>query len=78
MDIFPTMRGIGMANGEEAKATTIKELKDIFVLLEEGFLKSSSEAKPFFGGDEIGYLDIAFGSLLGWFTVTEKSFDIKC
>ncbi|GAB2303548.1 hypothetical protein Dimus_037535 [Dionaea muscipula] len=58
------MRGICMANGEEAKATAVKELKDIFVLLEEAFLKSSGEAKPFFGGDEIGYLDLHLGPSL--------------
>ncbi|GAB2301921.1 Glutathione S-transferase [Dionaea muscipula] len=75
--IFPTIRGLGMAKGEEAKAAVVKELKDGLVLLEEALLKSSGKAKPFFGGDEIGYLDIAFGSLLAWFKVMEKYFNVK-
>ncbi|GAB2301933.1 Glutathione S-transferase U17 [Dionaea muscipula] len=75
--IFPTIRGLGMAKGEEAKAAVVKELKDGLVLLEEAFLKSSGKVKPFFGGDEIGYLDIAFGSFLAWLKVTEKYFHIK-
>ncbi|GAB2280360.1 glutathione s-transferase [Dionaea muscipula] len=68
---------IVVANGEEAKAAAVKELKDALVLLEEAFLKISGEGKPFFGGDKIGYLDIALGSLLGWLTVTEKTFNVK-
>ncbi|GAB2280355.1 Glutathione S-transferase U17 [Dionaea muscipula] len=75
---YPAVKGVVMANGDEAKAAAEKELKDGLALLEEAFLKSSAgEGKPFFGGDEIGYLDIALGSLLGWLRVTEKSFNVK-
>ncbi|GAB2280358.1 Glutathione S-transferase U17 [Dionaea muscipula] len=74
--ILPAVKGIVVANGEEAK---VKELKEVLVLLEEAFILKSSagEGKPFFGGDEIGYLDIALGSLLGLLRVTEKSFNVK-
>ncbi|GAB2280352.1 glutathione s-transferase [Dionaea muscipula] len=77
--IFPAVKGIVVANGEEAKAAAVKELKEVLVLLEEALILKSSagEGKPFFGGDEIGYLDIALGSFLPWFTVTEKSFNVK-
>ncbi|KAJ6842074.1 glutathione S-transferase U17-like [Iris pallida] len=34
--------------------------------------KSSSNGKGFFGGEAIGYLDIALGSYLGWLKATEK------
>ncbi|GAB2280351.1 Glutathione S-transferase U17 [Dionaea muscipula] len=75
---YTAVKGIVVANGEEAKAAAVKVLKDGLVLLEEAFLKSSAgEGKPFFGGDEIGYLDIALGSFLSWFKVTEKSFNVK-
>lgn len=36
-----------------------------------------SQGKPFFGGDQIGYLDIAFGCFLGWMKVSEGSLGIK-
>lgn len=36
-----------------------------------------SKGKGFFGGDTIGYLDIALGCYLGWIRVIEKSEGIK-
>ena len=45
-------------------------------LLEAAFL-GCSKGKSFFGGDSIGYLDIAFGSFLGWLRVTEKIAGVK-
>ena len=44
--------------------------------LEEAF-RSCSKGKDFFGGDAIGYLDIAVGSHLGWLTASEKMAGIK-
>ena len=46
------------------------------VLLEEAFVKCS-KGKPFFGGDQIGYLDLALGSSLAWLSVTENINGIK-
>ena len=45
-------------------------------LLEEAFGKYS-KGKAFFLGDRIGFIDIAFGSLLGWLRVTEKAGEVK-
>ncbi|GMP58665.1 hypothetical protein CsSME_00022252 [Camellia sinensis var. sinensis] len=40
--------------------------------------KVSSEGNcNFFGGDSIGYVDIALGCFLGWFKAREKMFDVK-
>ncbi|KAJ1693407.1 hypothetical protein LUZ63_010105 [Rhynchospora breviuscula] len=44
--------------------------------LEEAFQKCS-KGKIFFGGDDIGYLDIAFGSHLAWIKAVEKIVEIK-
>ncbi|XP_078154222.1 glutathione S-transferase U17-like [Carex rostrata] len=45
-------------------------------LLEAAFEKCS-KGKRFFGGDEIGYLDIALGSHFGWIGATEKLADVR-
>ena len=76
MQWFPTVRGIATAQGEEAKKAVVNEVVEGLVLLEEAFVKCS-KGKPFFGGDQIGYLDIAFGCSLAWLRVIEKFNDIK-
>ncbi|KAG8366268.1 hypothetical protein BUALT_Bualt17G0058800 [Buddleja alternifolia] len=54
-----------VSEGEETKkAAALEEAIQGLDLLEEAFTKCSKGQK-FFGGDKIGYLDIAFGSYLG-------------
>lgn len=73
---FPSLKAIGMAKGDDAKKAAIEQVEEGLVLLEEAFGKSS-KGKRFFDGDGIGYLDIAFGSFLGWLRVTEKFNGVK-
>ncbi|KAH7835828.1 hypothetical protein Vadar_030246 [Vaccinium darrowii] len=73
---WPTLRGLRSTEGEEAKAAALEQVKEDMVLLEDAFTKCG-KGKDFFGGDTIGYLDIAFGSFLGWVRMTEKMADIK-
>jgi glutathione S-transferase len=42
--------------------------KQLFAAAEtlEGALKESSKGKPFFGGDSVGYVDIALGGFVAW------------
>ncbi|CAI9775321.1 unnamed protein product [Fraxinus pennsylvanica] len=68
---FPGIRAISRADGEEAKKKAVEEVIAGLVLLEDAFIKCS-KGKSFFGGDKIGYLDIALGCFLGWLRVTEK------
>ncbi|KAF5443246.1 hypothetical protein F2P56_035818 [Juglans regia] len=73
--LFPSMKLINTAQGEE-KAAIVEQAIEGLVLLEEAFQKSS-KGKAFFGGDRIGFLDIAFGSMLGWLRAIEKMGGVK-
>ncbi|KAL9250843.1 Glutathione S-transferase U17-like protein [Drosera capensis] len=73
---YPYMRAIITADGEEAREEAIAKLKESLVVLEDAFVQSS-KGKPFFGGDEIGYVDIALGASMEWSKVIEKAFDVK-
>ncbi|KAL4347026.1 hypothetical protein GQ457_17G005990 [Hibiscus cannabinus] len=73
---FPAVKSIGVAKGEEEKKAAIAQVEQGLGLMEEAF-GQCSKGKAFFGGDEIGYLDIAFGSFLGWLRVTERFNEMK-
>ncbi|XP_027348146.1 glutathione S-transferase U17-like [Abrus precatorius] len=73
---YPTMKSIRGAKGEDEKKRLIEEVREGLALLEDAF-KESSKGKAFFGGDQIGFLDIALGSILGWMRVTEISNGVK-
>ncbi|KAK9707295.1 hypothetical protein RND81_07G187500 [Saponaria officinalis] len=68
---FPIMMAASRADTPEAKATAIDQLKEGLLLLEDAFIKLSN-GKPFFGGDDVGFVDIAFGSYLGWVRASEQ------
>ncbi|KAL0421230.1 UNVERIFIED_CONTAM: Glutathione S-transferase U17 [Sesamum latifolium] len=67
---FLHLRASVLSEGEEAKSAT-EETTEGLVLLEEAFT-ICSKGQKFFGGERIGYLDIALGSFLGWIRVTEQ------
>ncbi|EOA36240.1 hypothetical protein CARUB_v10010208mg [Capsella rubella] len=68
---FISLRSILTARGEADKKVAIAEVEERTELLEKAFV-DCSKGKPFFNGtDHIGYLDIAFGSFLGWLRVVE-------
>ncbi|KAL2559296.1 Glutathione S-transferase U17 [Forsythia ovata] len=73
---FPGLRAISRAEGEDAKKEAAEEVIAGLVLLEDAFIKCS-KGKSFFGGEKIGYLDIALGCFLASLTVTEKMGNIK-
>ncbi|KAF5185611.1 Glutathione s-transferase u17 [Thalictrum thalictroides] len=68
---FESLRGVAAGKTDAEKATALEGVTSGLALLEEAFEKLS-KGKGFFGGDTIGYLDIALGSCLGWIRVTEK------
>ena len=69
-----TIKGIDIADEEEAQKEAVDQVLEILVVLEEAF-KKCSKGKAFFGGDPIVYVAIAFGSYLGWLRVREKHHD---
>ncbi|XP_011086420.1 glutathione S-transferase U17-like [Sesamum indicum] len=69
---FAAQYAILKAGGEEGqKAAAVEEATQILVLLEDAFTKCS-KGRKFFGGDRIGYVDIALGSFLAWIRVIQK------
>lgn len=73
---FHSLTSIARTNGEEEKKAAIKLAQEGLVLLEDAYTKCS-KGKMFFGGEKIGYLDIALGCFLGWMRVTEKVNNVK-
>lgn len=76
MQWFPSLSGIARGPTEEAKKAALEQVVEGLALLDDAFVKCS-KGKAFFGGDRIGYLDIALGCFLGWVRVTEKTSRLK-
>ncbi|KAK6160105.1 hypothetical protein DH2020_003486 [Rehmannia glutinosa] len=69
---FPCIWVILLSDGEEAKKIdAVEEFNKGLALLEDAFTKCSKGQK-FFGGDKIGYLDIALGCFLGLVRLIQK------
>lgn len=64
----------GVVDGDKGKAT--EQVYTALHYLEEAFVKCS-QGKLYFGGNNIGFLDIVLGSHLGWFKVVEKIAGVK-
>ncbi|ESW25859.1 hypothetical protein PHAVU_003G071300 [Phaseolus vulgaris] len=74
--LYPTMKSIRGASEEDEKKRLIEEVRKGLALLEDVF-KDRSKGKGFYGGDRIGLLDIALGSILGWLRVVETLNGVK-
>ncbi|CAN1321215.1 Glutathione S-transferase U17 [Linum perenne] len=65
-----------LAPTEEAKTAAVNQLIEGLALIEDAY-KNISKGKDFFGGDKIGFLDIAFGSILGWTRALQVMLGVK-
>lgn len=74
--LIPLHRQIRLAKGDEVNRSVIEKLSEALVLLEEAFI-NCSKGKAFFGGDNVGYLDIVLGSFVGWIRVDEVMIGTK-
>lgn len=68
----PLLGKIKAAQGKEAKESFLEEIYKVLLSLEEAFI-NCSKGKAFFGGDNVGYLDLALGSFVG----STKVFEIE-
>nr|CAB3495448.1 unnamed protein product [Digitaria exilis] len=66
------LRGVINGDRDEAAAHVYTALQH----LEEAFVKCS-QGKSYFGGEDIGFLDIVLGSHLGWLKAVEKIAGVK-
>ncbi|KAL8106248.1 hypothetical protein AgCh_029873 [Apium graveolens] len=69
--MVPMLKELIVSSEEEEKAAVKGRIGEGLVVLEEAFMKCS-EGKAYFGGDDIGYIDIALGSCLELIKATEK------
>jgi|UniRef100_A0A2N9EBK5 glutathione S-transferase len=76
VQLVPALKGLRDSEGEEERKVLLGQVAEGFVLLEEAFGKCS-KGKAFFGGDQIGLIDIAFGCHLAWLKVIEKLRGVK-
>ncbi|KAE8702368.1 Glutathione S-transferase U16 [Hibiscus syriacus] len=70
-EFFPALRMVLVSTTEEAAKAAMAEVLEGVVVLEEAF-KKLSKGRAFFGGDDLGYVDLAVGSLVAWINVIEK------
>ncbi|CAL5338410.1 unnamed protein product [Camellia sinensis] len=71
-----SMKQLRTAQRDDERLAAIEEMVGAMVLMEDAFVKCST-GKGFFGGDGIGYLDMALGSYLGWLRMVEKTVNVK-
>ncbi|KZV32260.1 hypothetical protein F511_26564 [Dorcoceras hygrometricum] len=67
---FPLFKQLQGSQEGDSRKETLDKITEGLVFLEKAF-KDSSKGKPFFGGETVGYLDIAMGSVVGWIKVAE-------
>ncbi|XP_054809843.1 glutathione S-transferase U17-like [Prosopis cineraria] len=68
---FLAMRKALLEEDEEARKPCLEEVEDVLVTMEGELQKYCREGKGYFGGDEIGLVDITFGSLMRWLSALE-------
>ncbi|KAI9111690.1 hypothetical protein K1719_017380 [Acacia pycnantha] len=69
--LYVAMRQALSEEDEEARKAYLEEIEDSLLTMEGELQKCCREGKGYFGGEEIGLVDITFGSLLCWVSVLE-------
>ncbi|KAL6508120.1 hypothetical protein OROHE_021662 [Orobanche hederae] len=74
--LAPLLKEVNMVEGEEAKKPVLEKIFEALLFMEEALIKCS-KGKAFFGGEDVGYIDIALGSHVGWIRVYETLIGTK-
>lgn len=74
--LFSSFMMMIMGKTEEEKAEGRKQLFAAVGTL-EGALKECSKGKPFFGGDSVGFVDIALGGFVAWVLARDRLSGLK-
>jgi len=73
LQFFPSWELFFKSKTAEDRAETFKNAIPAVETLEKTLTEcSSSEGKPFFGGDSIGYVDVALGGYLAWIKAVDE------
>jgi len=74
--LFPCIRGVFTGQGEQLRKAAEDSVTN-FLLIEEALRTNSYfSGKTYFGGDEIGLVDIALGGMSAFIKAVEKATDI--
>uniref|UniRef100_A0A0D3HFV5 glutathione transferase n=1 Tax=Oryza barthii TaxID=65489 RepID=A0A0D3HFV5_9ORYZ len=74
--LFSAWKMVFKGKTEEEKAEGRKQTFAVAETL-EGALRECSKGKPFFGGDAVGYVDVALGGFVPWVHAMEELFGLK-
>ncbi|KAK1315264.1 Glutathione S-transferase U17 [Acorus calamus] len=73
---FPSLVDMAKAKTDETKKEATEKVLEGLKLFEEAFVKCS-KGKPFFNGENIGYLDVAIGCYLGLIKMADLMMGLK-
>ena len=76
MQLFSSWMTVFRGKTDEEKAEGTRQSFAMAVTL-EGALRECSQGKPFFGGDSVGYVDVALGGFVAWVHAIEKLYGLK-
>ncbi|CAN6288976.1 unnamed protein product [Urochloa humidicola] len=74
--LFSSWMMVFKGKTEEEKVEGTKQSFAVAATL-EGALRECSKGKPFFGGDSVGYVDMALGGFIAWVHAIEKLYGLK-
>jgi len=73
--LVPCLRGVLMGQGEQQQKAVEESVANLLVLEEALQTSSCFSGKAYFGGDNIGFVDIALGGMLPFIKTLEKVTD---